>query len=116
MTMTPQHPGAEDLFRDGVDQDCSGADGIDLDGDGFAAASVGGPDCDDNDPLFNPLAIDDVGDDMDQNCDGLDGVDRDQDGFASLSSTGTTATTAWIRLLWAPWTRWVISLITIAMA
>lgn len=81
-------PFATDLFGDGVDQNCDGADGIDGDGDGFANEVSGGNDCDDADPAIFPEATDVVGDGIDQNCDGIDGVDRDGDGQASLASGG----------------------------
>ena len=60
------YPAAADLFGDGIDQSCSGFDGVDSDGDGYASAQLGGPDCDDEDPLFHPMALDNVGDDFDR--------------------------------------------------
>lgn len=66
------HPGADEVAYDGVDQDCSGADLDDLDGDGHLAAS----DCDDSDAESHP-----DGDEtwanafVDNDCDG----DLDQD-------------------------------------
>jgi len=77
------NPLATDVWYDGVDQNCDGADDYDQDGDGFQAAAYGGSDCDDVDPLFNPSATDDYGDGVDQSCDGLDGIDADGDGFAA---------------------------------
>src|SRR5690606_28202362 len=41
------YPGAEDYFGDGIDQDCSGADGVDVDRDGYPARAFGGNDCND---------------------------------------------------------------------
>src|SRR5687767_6074957 len=41
------HPEARDRWGDGVDQDCSGHDGTDADGDGAASTESGGTDCDD---------------------------------------------------------------------
>lgn len=52
---------AEDPSGDGVDTDCSGADGLDRDRDGAIAISQGGTDCDDDDPLAHPGAPDDLG-------------------------------------------------------
>ena len=48
----------------------------DVDGDGYAARTLGcaGTDCDDANREFNPGAPDPDGDGMDSNCDGVDGV------------------------------------------
>ncbi len=87
------HPGADDPFGDGVDQNCDGTDGVDDDGDGWAgnADSLGQQhlrDCDDTDPEVHPGADDLVGDAVDNDCDGVDGVDSDEDGWASVASGG----------------------------
>jgi hypothetical protein len=58
---------------------------MDMDGDGIVASL----DCDDNNALINPGAMDFVGDGIDQNCDGVDGTDLDGDGFPSFQSGGT---------------------------
>lgn len=44
------NPGAADVWYDGVDANCDGADDCDADGDGVAAAACGGADVDDEDP------------------------------------------------------------------
>lgn len=41
------HPGAQETWYDGVDQDCSGGSDYDADGDGFVDPLGGGNDCDD---------------------------------------------------------------------
>jgi len=68
-------PGANEVPYDGIDQDCDGADLVDVDGDG-----VPGPDedCDDEDPEIHP-GVDEVCDDgVDNDCDGgIDGDDPD---------------------------------------
>ncbi len=69
------HPGAWDQPYDGVDQDCDGADLVDVDGDG-----VPGPeeDCDDEDARSHPGAVELCGDGADNDCDGdTDGEDAD---------------------------------------
>jgi formylglycine-generating enzyme required for sulfatase activity len=65
------NPEAVEIPYDGVDQDCSGADLVDVDGDGFIAVQVvGGDDCDDNNPLTSPARPEDCQDPTDNNCNG----------------------------------------------
>ncbi len=63
-----------------VDEGCDPS--TDADGDGYAAMSVGGPDCDDTNPLIHPGAPEHCGDGVDDNCNGVadDGCDQDTDG------------------------------------
>lgn len=56
---------------DGIDQNCDGVDGLDADHDGHASRATGGGDCDDEDRLIHPAAIEVVGDSVDQNCNGV---------------------------------------------
>lgn len=84
-------PGAAEVVGDGIDQDCSGADGvscfIDEDHDGYGLAdepqvhegscqtlgfSALSGDCDDDDAMAHPGAPEVVGDGLDQDCDGFD--------------------------------------------
>lgn len=55
------HAGAVDPAGDGVDSDCDGADGVDLDGDGHLDARAAGDDCDDGDATIHPGANDNQG-------------------------------------------------------
>jgi hypothetical protein len=52
------YPGATEVPYDGIDQDCSGEDLEDVDGDGYDSEVVGGDDCNDNDASINPGASD----------------------------------------------------------
>ncbi len=47
-------PDADEVFYDGVDQNCAPEDDDDADGDGFAAYDLDGTDCDDTDPDLHP--------------------------------------------------------------
>ena len=77
------HPGADDPWGDGIDQNCDGVDGnaVDQDEDGYSNSV----DCDDLDPLVHPGANDELGNGIDENCDGIDGnaIDADGDGYTS---------------------------------
>jgi len=63
------HPGATDVFDDGVDEDCSGGDAtnLDRDRDGFPIPL----DCNDADPAIHPGALEIRGNAVDENCDGI---------------------------------------------
>jgi hypothetical protein len=62
------HPGAVDVPENGIDEDCSGADAVNLDrdADGFLRPS----DCNDNDPRIHPGAVDIPGNRIDEDCRG----------------------------------------------
>lgn len=64
-------PGAVEVPYDGIDQDCSGRDLKDVDGDGIRGGE-NGRDCNDEDPSFYPDAPDVADDGLDQNCNGAD--------------------------------------------
>ena len=66
------NPGVDDTPYDGVDNDCDGADLLDVDGDGYEWDGAGGEDCDDEEPTTYPGAHESPGDGADSNCDGLD--------------------------------------------
>jgi Putative metal-binding motif len=61
------HPGAPDVPDDRIDQDCSGADAVNLDrdGDGYNRPQ----DCNDQNASVHPNAVDTPRDGIDQNCD-----------------------------------------------
>ena len=74
------YPGAEDIPYDGIDQDCSGIDEADLDGDGYLGGTFG-VDCDDSDADVHPNAVELCEGGVDEDCDGE--VDEDECGTSS---------------------------------
>ncbi|MBM4391704.1 MAG: lamin tail domain-containing protein [Deltaproteobacteria bacterium] len=97
-------PGAEEIWYNGVDENCDGND-ADQDGDGYLAVHAGGDDCFD-DPAgppeeftalngfaqptaaeVYPGAADTWYDGIDQDCAGDDDFDQDLDGFATTAWT-----------------------------
>jgi hypothetical protein len=74
------HVGAVDRVGDGIDRDCDGLDGTDLDRDGYADLAAGGTDCDDADPDVHPAAADALYDGVDADCAGDSDADVDGDG------------------------------------
>ena len=68
------HPGANEVWYNGVDEDCDGGNDYDQDADGWPALAYGGNDCDDTNGAVHPGA-DEALDEVDQDCDGM--VDED---------------------------------------
>jgi Putative metal-binding motif/FG-GAP repeat len=81
-------PTATEVPYDGIDQDCTGADLTDVDGDGFEAVEVGANDCDDTDASVNPRGVEIPKDGIDQDCDGEDDIDGDGDGYGDADLGG----------------------------
>ena len=82
------NPNADEIWYDGVDQDCDGGSDYDADQDGWDAADYEGADCDDSDGAVNPDAEEIWYDDVDQDCDGGSDYDADGDGYDTLASGG----------------------------
>lgn len=87
------HPGAQEIFGNGIDEDCNGRDDAnpDKDGDGFPVPL----DCNDNDVKIHPGALEIRGNNVDENCDSV------AQGFGllrSLLSTNWQYTSSFTRL------------------
>jgi hypothetical protein len=64
------NPGSDDVWYDGVDQNCSGGSDFDQDGDGYRSAEYGWNDCDDQDEGVNPDSVEQFNR-KDDDCNGL---------------------------------------------
>lgn len=83
------NPDANEIWYDGIDENCDGLSDYDQDGDGYESdafnenPSAGGGDCQDSDPEYFPYADDVPYDNRDTDCDGADDYDYDGDGSRS---------------------------------
>ena len=83
-------PDGIEVYYDGIDGNCDGANDFDADGDGHVSTAYGGTDCDESDPGINPDAEEIWYDGVDSNCDNWSDYDADMDGYDSYSyGTGT---------------------------
>jgi hypothetical protein len=73
-----------ETWYDGVDSDCAGDDDYDQDQDGFRDDV----DCDDQDALTYPGAIEVWYDGVDSDCDGWSDFDQDRDGYDAAETGG----------------------------
>lgn len=80
------HPGAIEIPYNGIDEDCSGADETDVDGDSYPGG--GGSDCNDEVSSINPGAAEVPYNGIDEDCSGSDLVDQDKDGVSGGSNGG----------------------------
>ena len=87
-TNSSAHPGAAEIWYDGVDEACDGGSDYDQDGDGYDSDTYGGDDCDDTDADVHPGANDAWYDGVDSDCAGNSDYDKDGDGHDSDNHGG----------------------------
>jgi hypothetical protein len=79
-----------EVAYNGIDDDCDGADLVDLDEDGDPSMSVGGGDCDDQNAERSSLIREVPYDGVDNDCSGSDMTDADGDGYDAVAVNGGT--------------------------
>ncbi|MFC1741454.1 MopE-related protein [Nanoarchaeota archaeon] len=95
------NPVADEVWYNGVDNDCDGSNDYDQDEDGYVGAAYDGmaggtapntDDCNDNASSINPGAVEIVDNGIDDNCDGNEScyLDADDDGYRP-DTTSTVA-------------------------
>lgn len=87
------NPAQPEINYDGIDNDCSGSDEVDVDDDGVSACEVASApcDCDDEDPEVNPNVTEVVDNSIDDDCDALideGGTRFDDDGDTFTEQQG----------------------------
>jgi MYXO-CTERM domain-containing protein len=82
------HVEAEEIWYDGIDQNCDEWSDFDQDGDGFDHLDDNGDDCDDQDNTIHMEAEEIWYDGIDQNCDEWSDFDQDGDGQDSETYGG----------------------------
>ncbi len=90
------HPGAEEIWYNGVDDACDGGDDFDQDGDGVPRDV----DCDDTSDAISPYATDVPGNGIDEDCSGGDALTAtitEQGGCACRTTGG--AAPGWLLVL-----------------
>ena len=84
------HPDADEVWYDGIDQDCDDWSDYDQDRDGHDLHTrPDGDDCDDEDAGVYPGAPDTAGDEIDQDCDALETCYKDYDNDGYRPDAGT---------------------------
>lgn len=80
------NPGADEIWYDGIDQNCDGKNDFDQDEDGYYAELPDDdePDCNDADNLVNPNMPETWYDGIDSDCAGDDDFDQDKDTHCPL--------------------------------
>ena len=93
-------PGAEEIWYDGLDQDCNGSSDFDQDGDGFDSAVhlLGGEDCNDTNGNIFPGAKDRLDDEVDQDCNGVVAIAWMNGGGGCTCDAGRQPGLGWIAL------------------
>ena len=94
LTAANVNPDATDVWYDGTDADCDGANDYDFDEDGDPVPAGGGGDCNDEDPLSHTGASDVWYDGVDRDCAGNSDYDVDGDFWVPDAYAGRTTTNA----------------------
>ncbi len=91
------NPDAVDVPYNGIDEDCTGADLVDVDGDGHDAQEEGGADCNDANAAISPEATELCDNGTDEDCDA-----EIDEGCTQVSDPGDPGGIAWACASGAP--------------